>query len=372
VYIIEIYNNLYRAQAVKRRERELAFNILESHMGKQPWHFTKEEIIKFTNDKGISLLGMYSTEELEEYIKKRTSENNNDELPGWFMLKGDEGRQWYIKKEKYLSLCARMLINTCPLIKKAVAKRWTKLLREYSGEPAMEKDPEFEKLLASCTKEFNPPLAAMLEDQKLLWVFEETERLQGAVSSPLRFFKAGRLLPLSTLYAIKRRDLLGDAKMLLPFWYSTPILTAIIAFFRKLTKRKKKKTAEAEEAAEEIVEGREKDVKEIHGIAQSIAEALVPAGQTLENYLAELESRWNRLIDARSRQNLNVDIQALVRDNLRKMVRVHKAKKISRESLGETANRLISSTPALYGLSGQDSLHLYIELLMVRMMLAIR
>jgi hypothetical protein len=364
--IIEICNGLYRTLAVKKRERELAFRILESHMGKQPWYFTKEEVFKFNNDKGVMLLGMYSQDELENYIKEKTGGKNN-ELPEWLILKGVEGRQWYIKKEKYLSLCGRMLIIACPLVKKAISKRWTKLLREYSSEPSMEKDPDFEKLLASCTKEYDPTLAAMLEDRKLLWVSEETESLQD-VPPQLRFFKSGKLLPLSVLYGIRRKDILTDTKMLLPFWYSTPILTAIIAFFRKLAGKKKRQPVEAETEMEEGT----KDAGEIHNIAESIMETLVPVGQTLDNYLEELESRWNKLLDAQFRQNLNDDIQALVRDNMRKIIRIHKSKKLPRKSLDEITNRLISSTPALHSLSSQDSLHLYIELLMVKMMLTIK
>jgi hypothetical protein len=53
-------------------------------------------------------------------------------------------------------------------------------------------------------------------------------------------------------------------------------------------------------------------------------------------------------------------------------MRVQKAKKISPESLSETAAALISRTPALRGLGGQDSLQLYMELYMVKLLLTFK
>ena len=367
VNIIEICNSHFKSLAVKRREREIAFRNLELRMSKAPLYFTKEEILKFGTDKGVLLLGSYSHGELDAYIKRKTTESEKGELPDWFILQGNKNQLWYLKKEKYLFLCAKMLVDTRPLIKKAITKRWTKLLREYQSEPAMEKDPEFEKMLNFYTVEFNPTLISILKDQKLSWVYEETERLQGGIQASLRIFKAGELLPMSELYAFSRRVMLSDAKMLLPFWYSTPLLTSILSFFKKLFSRKKKKPVETE-TTDEISESKVKEAKELQVIAELIIGELVPKEKNLDDYLTEVETRWNRLLDVRSRQDLIDDIQSLARTNLRKMLRVHRSKKISRESLQETANLLITSTPALYKISSRDSLHLYIELYMLKLL----
>ena len=121
----------------------------------------------------------------------------------------------------------------------------------------------------------------------------------------------------------------------------------------------------------------EKDVDAFH--PQNVGRIMIgdykflpctPAGvmQLLKSYKIET----NRLIDAQSRQNLNDDIQSLVRAKLRKMIRVHRSRKISRESLEETTRIIISSTPALQQITSQDSLFLYIELYMVKLLLAIQ
>jgi hypothetical protein len=373
VFIIETCNSHYKARAVKQREREMAFRALELRMEKPPFYYTTDEIIKFTNDKGLSLIGLYAPEELDGYIKKRITENENDKLPGWLILQGKKGERWYIKKEKYLPLCASLIADTRPLIRKEITKRWTKLIRSFRSEAAMETDDDFNRLLKSCTTLLNPALMALLEDQKLLFVYEEAERAQETILPSSRIFKRGSLIPMSDLYGVRRKELLGDARLMLPFWYSVPILAAIIAFFKNLgKKRRAKKQLEDELALEEEMEGGEKDAADIQIIARNIASQLVPLGQNLDDYLKEVESRWIRLLDKKARQNLVEDVNALVRDNLRHAVRLHKHKKISPEGLAEIAADLIAHTPALRSLSAQESLLLYLELYMTKLLLTFR
>ena len=368
VYIMEVFNGLYRTRAIKIREKEIAFRNLELCMTKPPFYFTKEEIIKFRTDKGLALIEMYSPQDLDDYIKKATTESKNNGLPEWFVVDGKNNMQWYLKKEKYLSICITMLVSSRPLVKKEITRRWAKMLREFDTEPAMEKDGEFEKLLGFYSNNFNPVLSVMLEDKKLLWVCEEMERTQGIISSSLRIFKMGKLLPMSVLYSIRRKDLLTDARIILPFWYSFPVISAIAAFFYKLKKKKKKKQAAEYIEIEVAPDLKTKTIRDLKEIAELIKTGLVPLDQTMDSYMALLENKWNKLIDANSRLNLLTDIQSLVRDNLRKMVKIHKTKKISFESISEAANQIIMGTPSLHSLSNQESLGLYIKLYMAKLL----
>jgi hypothetical protein len=214
---------------------------------------------------------------------------------------------------------------------------------------------------------------ALLEDPKLLFVYEELERTQGLIPASSRIFKSGKLIPMNALYVIRRRDLLTDAKILLPFWYSIPILTAIVAFFKNLGKKKRRgKEVDEDIKVEEETGGEGIDARDIQNAARDIEVALVPQGQTLDEYLAELEARWIRLLNKQARQDLVEDVKSLVRDHLRQTIRIQKKKKISREGLSEMASALISRTPALRGLGGQDSLHLYMELYMVKLLLTFK
>jgi hypothetical protein len=357
-FVIEICSGFYKARAVKQREREIAFRSLELRMEKPPFYYTIEEIRQFTNDKGVSLISLYSPDELNSYLKKRVAGENG--LPEWFVLQGSKDQRWYIKKEKFLLLCPKLIGETRPLIQQKIITRWTKLIKDFQSESAMEKDAAFDKLLNAYTGSLSPPLKALLEDPKLLLVQEEMERSQ-------------KLIPLNVLYNIHRRDMLSEARLRLPFWYSVPILAALIAFFKRRRKRKEgAKKTEGDIILEEEGESESRESKDIQNIARNIADEMVPPDQSLDEYLADLETRWSRLLDKQARQNLIEDVKALVRDQLRRALRVHKMKKISRQGLGEIAAALVSRSPALRGLNAQDSLRLYLELYMAKLLLTFK
>jgi hypothetical protein len=377
-YIIEACNGFYRARVVKKRELEIAFKNLELRMEKPPFHFTLDDITKFTTDKGVLLLGAYSPRQLEAYLKKRTTESEKNSLPDWLILQGTSGvaqqareERWYIKKIKYLSLCAKLLSDARPEVKKAITKRWIKLLKEFRGESAMEKDTEFDKLLKTYTANISPTLIALLDDEKLLWVYEELQRSQEIPASS-RIFKNGRLLSLSALLAIGRKDILSDVKIMLPFWYSVPIVSAIAAFFKNLGRKKHQRHAEAAADPAEQIETASPQVRELQNSVRVIGMDLVPKGQSLDAYLEELEGRWSRLLDKNARQNLIEDVRTLVRDSLRFESRILKAKKIREANLGNLADDIISHNQTLRGMQGRESLRLYIMLYLVKLLLTFK
>ncbi|MDR1240178.1 MAG: hypothetical protein LBK27_08685 [Treponema sp.] len=370
VFVIEVCNGFFKVRAVKQREREIAFRALELRMEKPPYYYTIDDICAFTNDKGVSLIGLYSPEDLDAYLKKQIAGNENEGLPGWMILQGKKGERWYIKKEKLLPLCAKLLVDTRPLVKTEIIKRWVKMIRAFQSEAAMEKDADFDSLLGSYTAALNPVLKALLEDPKLRYMYEELERTKKSIPASSRIFKGGALIPMNALYVIRRKDLLADAKTMLPFWYSIPVLASIAAFFKKLGKtRRAKKQAEEELAAEEENAADEETARDLQNMARNIAGQMVPPDKNLDQYLTELESRWSRLLDKQARQNLIEDVNSLVRDSLRYTIRIHKNKKISFRDLNETAAALIVRSPALQSLGGRDSLLLYIEFYMVKLLL---
>jgi hypothetical protein len=370
-YVIDACNRFYKALDAKRREVEFALRSLDQHLERSPFYYTLEDIIKFTNDKGVPLLDIYTKQDLEAHIKKRTTESKKNELPEWLILQGGKNERWYIKKNKYLPLCTKMLIGVRLNVRKEVINRWTHLMKEFRKEPAMEKDEEFDRLLAAYTVNENPALVALMEDPKLPLVYSELERSQANIPQASRIIRAGKLLPLSTLYAFRRRDMVTDAKFLLPFWYSIPVVANIIAFFKNQGKKekgrpsKRRKNSAADGAR---IESQGNESRTIQKAAQSIVADMVPQGLSMEEYLSDLENRWSRVIDASSRQNLVSDVRALLRDNLRYAVKVHKTKQLSKESLGEMADTLISSSAALQRLGGKQALRLYMQVYMGKLL----
>jgi DNA-directed RNA polymerase beta' subunit len=331
-----------------------------------PCRYTLGDIAKFTTDKGIPLLNYIPKQEMEAYIRGKITENKDGSLPAWFSIQGTMNERLYFKKEQYLPICAGMLGSAQPQVKAAIIKRWTRLIKDYSSEPAMEKDPEYEKLLKKLTNNANPILLTALEDPKLRWAYEELERALGTVPQDMRLFNRGVLLPFNVLYALRRKDLIADIKYELPVWYSNPFLHAILKFFKNMGKKKSPHSQE-EGAEKQAAPGKKYD--KMQGSAFRIQSDIVPEGQSADKYLESLEERWCSLRDGDTRTTLILGIKALMKDKLRHTIKLKKLTSIKRDDLSEIAEYLISHNNTLSRLKDQEALRVYMELYMLKLLI---
>jgi hypothetical protein len=368
IYLVEVCSGFFKARAARAKTIELAFKNFELELEKPPYYFSREAIAKFKDNKGIPLLGQYSQDGLDAYIKKRISESAvPNELPELMYFHTEDGANWLIKKTKLMPLCARLFVETRPVVIKAVSKRWKKLLKDYLRESAMDDDREFEKLLTRYVEEYAPVLAALLKDHRLFLVHDEISRSEKGMPAASRLLNKNELLPMRVLLMIKRKELLSDVKLLMPFWYSIPILNAIIAFFHGLGQRKKEKQKlEEEKATSSSVD----DVrKALQNVSKEAEANLVPDGYTLDTYLKELTLRWGRLINKQAQENLVEDVNALVRDKLRHLLRFQKTSSINRDTLDKLTNAIMDSSPNLAKVGEQNSLFMYIKLYLVKLLI---
>jgi len=365
VYVIEVCGSLYRSSVVKKQEVDAAFARLEELMSLPPYRYTLGDIIKFTNDKGIPLLNYYSQKDLESYIRKKITESKDGALPAWTSIQGAMDDRWFLKKEQFLPVCVKMLQEVQPQIKAALVKRWTRLIKDYLSEPAMEKDPEYEKLLKKLTNNCNPILLTVLADQKLLWGYQELESSLGTVPQDMRLFNHGVLLPFYTLYSLRRKDVIAGIKSDLPIWYSNPIFLAVIKFFKSFGKKRPQSHLDDDEKP--AASG--KKVDKMQSSALRIKSDIVPEGKTVDGYIAELEDRWCSLRDDDTRKNLIVGVKALMKDKLRQNIKIKKLTSIKRSDLHEIAEYIINQNGTLMKLKDQESLRTYMELYMLKLVL---
>jgi hypothetical protein len=235
VYVIEAFNGYYRSIAVKAKEKELAFKMLEINLAKPPYIYTLDQIVKFTNNKTIPLLGQYNTKELSEYLTKMTSKNVDDKLPELLIFAGPGEERFFILKNKVPQLCTMLIAEAREKVKKTVKKHWLYLLKNYETEPAMETDQDFEKRLIQFTETLCPMLNFILEDPKLLHVYEEMDESRDISSSSV--FVKGVQVPYSSLFLLKRKDMLEDIRLFLPFWHSIPVFVAICSFSKQFSRK---------------------------------------------------------------------------------------------------------------------------------------
>jgi hypothetical protein len=378
--IIHICVTFYKKKGTKKRDRELALKTLESHLEKPPYRFKMKDIIDFTDGSGHLLLELYSEQDLQSFIKARTTEGIGGELPPLLIFHDRNKEQMFVSKTKILPLCMGLLNSARPQIQKAISKRWYKLIQDYQSEPAMEKDDEFEKLLRQYMEQFAPLLISFLDDSKLPVVQAESEYIQGSLPPEYKFYERGALLPLENLLMIRRKEILADSKSLLPFWYSVPFVSKITAFFSKLKKKSDKRDSRASAdrpGKGEGGDGREPfqlkpkpaaPDKQTKALIMQYEDELIPSGYTIEDYLEALENKWRKLVNKDAQKEMAEDIRKLVKDRLLRTLRLQQSRKLTKKAIDSLANAIVFETASLQHLDDPESLSTYIRLLIINIL----
>jgi hypothetical protein len=370
-YIIEIMNNYFRAKAFRRKERERAFNDLALEFDSPPYAFSMDAILKFTNSKGVPLLGLYSQEDLQHWLEERIRVAIADTLPEILLITGPADAKRYIKKAHYFAFSVKLLNDARPVIRGAVKERWIGIIKRYSKEPAMENDEDYERLLQRLVGELAPELMAVLVDEKLCLVCNELEQAQGFIPENSRFFlHGGTLLPLATMLLMKRKEVLAEARALLPFWYSISLLVALVMLCNKL----KNLRPESKERTGKIISGGRpsgnvNQEQEMAEAGRRLESEMVPLGGEIDTYLERLENRWNTLLSKQAREDLSTDVRTLVRDRLRQTLHGQRHIMLTRDSLERLAKRITEENSALRELNNQENLRQFIALYMVKLLL---
>jgi hypothetical protein len=374
VYIIEVINSFFRSTAAKRREVEAAFRNLESQLAKPPYLYTMDQILKFSGPGGGLLLGQYTADELSEWMKRRITESKNDELPALLIVKvktRDE-QQYFLLKDKVMPLCARLLNDGKILIRRAIAKQWSKLISDFETDLAMTYDGEFEKLLAKTAEKLCPELMSLLSDPKFFLLYQEMDNKENGIPAAMRIIYEGKLLPYSSVFLIRRKAMLQEAKFALPFWFSLPIIPGLIGFLKNLFKKEKKAVRKPASGDEQVIVEEKDHAGEIRMVAEKLEFDIVPPGYTIDGYLEELADRWSRLLDSQARETLINDVKFLTKKQLRRRLKVDKQFEPTREALNQMAYDMVIHNAALSSLSARDSLLLFMELYMIKLLLCIK
>ncbi|MDR2551847.1 MAG: hypothetical protein LBD31_01580 [Treponema sp.] len=368
VYVIEVLNSFFKTNATRARDVDLAFKSLESELDKPPYYFHRDAIEQFTNSRGVPLLGQYSREELDAYIKQHTTEAAPEELPDLLYIHAGRDKIYLVKKTRLLPLFACFLGEARPVILQALHKRWKALLEEWQQEAAMVDGDHFETLLEIYIKDYSPVFASLIKDRRLYLVYEEAKQKDQLMLEASQFFEGGRLLPLRTLLFIRQRDIISEIRILLPIWYSLPLISSCIAFFKNLGKNgpplSRTQKGPAHGGGQET-----KDIKSrLHKTALQTAAALIPAGASVDAYLQKLIARWSRLLNQQALNTLVEDMNALIRDKLRHMLHFQKISTVKGDTLDMIAGSIIQTSVELHKIAEQDALTLYIKLYLVKLL----
>ncbi len=372
VYITEYLNNFYKNRAQADLQRETALKNLELCFQKPPYYYDMESISRFTDSRGVPLLGQYKNTDLESFIKEKTSDSSSSMLPLLLVFKTANGNRYFLLKEKVVPLVVKLCNDGRKAIKDSLTKEWYQTLSSYRQDEAMKSQAEFERKLESVCKSLSPMLHAVLTASFIPLL--PLEATGAEVDSPngFRMFDRGKLLPWSELLMLDRNELLTDTRIMLPFWFTIPILSSIVAFFRGPKKRKQKarvvRAPEPElEELEAAPKGKtSKEIKEqrraeLRGAAERVERKFVPEGSTLQNELSAQLDLWNRTLNVQVKDNLTEDVNSLVRDYVRRIIKSIKVSTFDAARVENLAQTLVD-TPSLIKIKNRDALISYVEL----------
>jgi hypothetical protein len=371
VYITEYLNNYYKNRSQKDLQRETALKNLELAFQKPPYFFDMETISRFTDSHGVPLLGQYKDTDLETFIKEKTADNGTVSLPELLVFKTEAGGRYFILKNKVVPLVIKLCNDARKSIKESITTEWYKTLKEYGQEVAMKSQADFEKKLEGICRTRMPVLYAILTASFIPLLMMEGEDVND--QNGFRMFDHGRLLPLSVLFMLDRQELMTDARILLPFWYTLPVISTIIAFFRRprepreTPKKTAKRVSDADDGSDKNAQETQQQKKaELRGAVARIEKKLIPAGSTLEQELSAQLDLWNRTLNPDMKNNLTEDVNSLVRDYIRRIIKTFRASTFDEKRVAALAETLVD-TPALLKIKNRDALLSYVQLYIIQL-----
>lgn len=379
VAILEVVTSYYKSRTAQRIQKDTAFKNLDMLLRQPPYYHNMADIVKFKDPSGIALLGQYSEADLKKHLEDLTQKTVGNDLPELLIFKLSEEEGYFIFKEKVMPLMLRLCNDARTTIRNSLTQVWYKYLLEFDYLPEMKDPAAFERCLQRELDTADPILAALLNASFLPVVSYEEKTVH------LTLYRDDMMVPLSELLMISRAEVLSDAKIKLPFWYSLPLVSWLMGMILGKTKKEKvkqhKQTATAKVHAEEVAAEEEKAKqiehndtsdpklsrkKELRAAAAVAEKVFVPESSTLDRELAAYKREWNDRIGKENSDNLTEDINSLIRDYMRKVLRTLKAENFNAERISSLAQSLVD-TPGMMKIKNHPALKRYTELYIVKL-----
>nr|WP_253685633.1 MULTISPECIES: hypothetical protein [unclassified Treponema] len=358
--ILEYLNNYYRNRAQKDIQTDTALKNLLLAFQKSPYYFTMKQITQFTDSRGVPLLGQYSEETLQNFMKEKTGSSEKYIIPDILTFTNSANDRFYLLTEKVVPLLISLINEARKPVRELCIKRWHEMLMNFEQDDSMKNDTAFNELLKEITAHSAPNLYGLLNASFILSIIADPRLNEIQAMEINRIFPAGKPASYNEILMLNRYEILSDTKILLPFWYTIPIISAIIAFF----KRKKKVAQPVQPEKKETTYKKPK--QKLKDAAEKISTEFIPEGMTIDQALEKTLDEWNHTLGHPARENLTEDVNALIRDYLRGINRTLSFSSFTADRVRGLAKTLLES-PGLLKIKERKALQDYIELYIIKL-----
>jgi len=380
VQIAEVHSTYLKEKFQQIKKKEDALKEFEAALDKTPYFFSMKQILKFQDKSGKTLYGKYTEDDLKETLQRLTTEGESNELPPLLVFKVPSGTRYFIYKKNVIQVIVRLCNEARNPIEKQIEDKWYNALINYDKLPEMTSDPHFENELHYLVEENSPVLYALLNANFMTLLAYDRE--DSDTSHGFQLFVDGKIMAYRDLLMLKNSKILSNAKMRLPFYYSIPVISWFLSFFGNGKKNKQKKSSkpvsnqtktaslnpldnlEEEHTSNSIQQKSRKDV--LAARAKEISAELIPEGSSLDRELNYLEKQWNKMISKEAYNMLSEDINALIRDYTRRVIRTLSSTTFTKERIQNLAVNLVD-TPNMQKVGASKALTEYVTLYMLRL-----
>lgn len=370
--ILEIYSTCLKERFQNEKKRSEALKELENHLARAPYFYSMNQILKFQDQNGRMLYGQYTEDDLKEFLQKMTTEGEANELPPLLIFKVSSGTRYYVYKKKVIQVVVRLCNEAHGTIEKELENTWYKKLLDYERLPEMSNQNEFELCLQELVEKKSPVLFALLNANFMhLLAYEKIEE---ELTEGFHLFVNGKVLPYTDLLMLKNNKILANAKSRLPFYYMIPIISWIASLLNG--KKKAKKTPQKQITAAEILEQEDDEsvsktkkmtkTESLAAAANEITKELIPEGSSLDRELDYLARQWNKMISKEAYRNLTDDVNSLIRDYTRRVVKTLSGTSFTKERVENLAKTLVN-TPNMKKIKEEKALTEYVILYILRL-----
>ena len=358
--ILEYLNNYYRNKVQKNLQTDTALKNLLLAFQKAPYYFTMKQITQFTDSRGVPLLGQYSEETLQNFMKQKASSSEKYIIPDILTFTNASNDRFYLLTEKVVPLLISLINEARKPVRELCIKKWHEMLMNFEQDDSIKNDTAFNELLREITAHSAPNLYGLLNAPFILSIIADPRLNEIQAMEINRIFPAGKPAAYSEILMLNRHEILSDTKILLPFWYTIPIISSIIAFF----KRKKKTPQPAQPEKKETTYKKPK--QRLKDAAEKISAEFIPEGMTLDQTLEKALDEWNQTLGHPARENLTEDVNALIRDYLRGINRTLSFSSFTADRVRSLAKTLLESS-SLLKIKERKALQNYAELYIVKL-----
>lgn len=367
VYICESYSTYLKDQMQTSQKKQDALKELELNLGKYPFFFSMNQILKFKNQNGKLLYGLYSEDDLKEFLQTHSTTQSKSELPKLLVFKVESGTRYFVYKNKIIQIVVKLCGEAHDTIQDILENKWFNALLNFEKLPEMTNSEQFERCLQKQVELQSPVLYSLLTANfmtLLSYEKEDDETLQA-----FQIFSEGKILPFSDLLMLKNSQILSSAKIRLPFVYSIPIISWIISLFSNKKKNTKKTDSEQKIETRKDENKPQKHVSKQEQLADqaiTISKELIPEGSSLDRELNFSIKQWNKIISPEANQQLVEDVNSLIRDYTRRVVKTLSTTSFTKERVQNLAETLVK-TPNMQKIKEEKNLTEYVTLYILKL-----